>query len=160
MNFRTRAMVFGGVIGAILGVVAGILYFNSNVAFDEEGTEQLDAPSPATSLKLGMGLLTGKFKSQDVKLPDDDIRHDWDFKQGRLADIIQVVEDLKDVLTSDGRTLAQGALGWLWARSEVTIPIPGFKSVKQVEENAGAMQFVPLGADAMREIGELLGRSE
>jgi aryl-alcohol dehydrogenase-like predicted oxidoreductase len=107
---------------------------------------------------LGMGLLTGKFKGQDVKLPDDDIRHDWDFKQGRLADLIQVVEDLKEALTSDGRTLAQGALGWLWARSEVTIPIPGFKNVKQVEENAGAMQYGPLSADAMQEIDKLLGR--
>lgn len=109
---------------------------------------------------LGMGLLTGKFKGQDTKLPDDDIRHDWDFKQGRLADLIQVVEDLKDVLTSDGRTLAQGALGWLWARSDVTIPIPGFKNVKQVEENAGAMQYGPLSADAMHEIDKLLGRSD
>jgi hypothetical protein len=51
-------MIFGGVIGAALGVVAGLLYFNSNVALDEEGSEQLDAPSTAMSLKLGMGLLT------------------------------------------------------------------------------------------------------
>jgi len=65
---------------------------------------------------------------------------------------------LRDVLTSDGRTLAQGALGWLWARSEVTIPIPGFKSVAQVEENAGALKFGPLSAVAMADIDRLLGR--
>jgi aryl-alcohol dehydrogenase-like predicted oxidoreductase len=105
-----------------------------------------------------MGLLTGKFKDTDVKLPNDDIRHNWDFKRGRPADIIQVVDDLKEVLTSDGRTLAQGALGWLWARSEVTIPIPGFKSVEQVEENAGAMAFGPLGESDMRQIEEILRR--
>jgi aryl-alcohol dehydrogenase-like predicted oxidoreductase len=107
---------------------------------------------------LGMGLLTGKFRNRDIELPDDDIRHDWNLIEGRLADIIQLVEDLRDVLTSDGRTLAQGALGWLWARSEVTIPIPGFKSVAQVEENAGAMAFGPLSVAAMQEINVLLGR--
>ena len=60
---------------------------------------------------LAMGLLTGKFKDGDVKLPDNDVRHDWDLNEGRLADIIQNVEALRGVLTSDGRTLAQGALG-------------------------------------------------
>ncbi len=105
---------------------------------------------------LGMGLLTGKFKDTDTKLPDDDVRHDWNFKEGRLAEIIQVVENLRDVFSSDGRTLAQGALGWLWARSEVTIPIPGFKSVKQVKENAGALAFGPLTEAQMKEIKSLL----
>ena len=107
---------------------------------------------------LGMGILTGKFKGGDVQLPDDDIRHNWDFKEGPIAGFVQVVEDLRDVLTSDGRTLAQGALGWLWARSEVTIPIPGFKSVEQVEENAGAMEFGRLKDTQMQQIDEILGR--
>jgi aryl-alcohol dehydrogenase-like predicted oxidoreductase len=107
---------------------------------------------------LAMGLLTGKFKHGDVKLPDNDVRRDWDLNEGRIADIIQNVEQLRAVLTSDGRTLAQGALGWLWARSEVTIPIPGFKTVEQVEENAGAMQFGPLSAAQMQEIDQILSR--
>jgi len=107
---------------------------------------------------LGMGLLTGKFKDFTAELPADDVRHDWNLKEGRVADIIQVVEDLRQVLTSDGRTLAQGALGWLWARSPVTIPIPGFKSVKQVEENAGALAFGPLSSSAMQDIDRLLER--
>jgi hypothetical protein len=44
-------------------------------------------------------------------------------------------------LTSNGRTLAQGALAWIWGRSERTIPIPGFKNVQQAEENARALAF-------------------
>lgn len=108
---------------------------------------------------LGMGLLSGKFKNADVELPDDDVRHDWDQKEGRIADIIQAVEDLREVLTSDGRTLAQGALGWLWARSPVTVPIPGFKSVAQVKENAGALEFGALNTSHMEQIDELLGRT-
>lgn len=107
---------------------------------------------------LGMGILTGKFKGGDVKLPEDDVRHAWDFKEGPIAKFVRIVEDLRDVITRDGRTPAQGALGWLWARSQATIPIPGFKSVEQVEENAGAMAFGPLKPDQMAEIDRLLGR--
>jgi aryl-alcohol dehydrogenase-like predicted oxidoreductase len=107
---------------------------------------------------LGMGLLTGKFKDAHIRLPDNDIRHGWDFQEGRVAEIIQAVEELREKLTSDGRTLAQGALGWIWARSDRTIPIPGFKSVQQVEENARAMHFGPLSSQQMREIDRLLGR--
>ena len=43
-------------------------------------------------------------------------------------------------------------------RSEKTIPIPGFRTVAQVEENAGAMEFGPLTDNEMAQIEELLGR--
>jgi aryl-alcohol dehydrogenase-like predicted oxidoreductase len=49
-------------------------------------------------------------------------------------------------------------LGWIWARSACTIPIPGFKTVAQVEENAGALAFGPLGEEQMRQIDALLER--
>ena len=107
---------------------------------------------------LGMGLLTGKFKNKDVDIPADDVRQGWNQQEGRIADIIDNVEKLREVLTSDGRSLAQGALGWLWARSPVTIPIPGFKSVAQVEDNAKALDFGPLSEEQMAEIDRLLGR--
>jgi aryl-alcohol dehydrogenase-like predicted oxidoreductase len=65
---------------------------------------------------------------------------------------------IREILTSSGRTVAQGALAWLWARSPQTVPIPGFRTVKQVEENTGAMDFGPLTSEQMREIAELLDR--
>ncbi|HEU5089144.1 MAG TPA: aldo/keto reductase, partial [Roseiflexaceae bacterium] len=109
---------------------------------------------------LGMGLLTGKF-SADSTLPADDVRSQSGrqglFQGGRPnPEFLQKVEALREVLTADGRTLAQGALGWLWARSPVTIPIPGFKSVAQVEENAGAMRYGPLSAEQMQQIDQIL----
>jgi aryl-alcohol dehydrogenase-like predicted oxidoreductase len=42
------------------------------------------------------------------------------------------------------------------ARSAVTIPIPGFKTVAQAEENAHAMAFGPLNDQQMREVDTLL----
>jgi len=109
---------------------------------------------------LGMGILTGKFHDRDIKLPDNDIRHDWNFKEGEIADIVQQVENLKEILTSGGRTLAQGALSWLWTRSKVTIPIPGFKTVEQVTENARAMDFGPFTKSQMDEIAKILQEQE
>ncbi len=106
---------------------------------------------------LAMGLLTGKF-SRDSSLPADDVRHDWNFKEGKVAGRLAQLEALREVLTRDGRTLAQAAIGWLWARSKNTIPIPGFKTVKQVEENAGAMRCGPLSEEQMKEIEQILGR--
>ncbi len=107
---------------------------------------------------LTMGLLTGKFQSADVKLPADDVRHGWNFQEGRVAEIRQSIEALRETLTSDGRTLAQGALGWIWAHSQRAIPIPGFKTAKQVQENAGALELGPLGEEQMRQVDVLLGR--
>lgn len=106
---------------------------------------------------LAQGILTGKFTA-DSTLPDDDLRRDWNFQEGDLADRLQKLAALREILTAGGRTPAQGALGWLWARSERTIPIPSFKTIAQVEENAGAMRFGPLDAAQMRQIEEILGR--
>jgi aryl-alcohol dehydrogenase-like predicted oxidoreductase len=63
-----------------------------------------------------------------------------------------------EILTSEGRTVAQGALAWNWARTPQTIPIPGFRTVKQVEENAAAMEFGPLTQEQMRQINVILNR--
>jgi aryl-alcohol dehydrogenase-like predicted oxidoreductase len=68
------------------------------------------------------------------------------------------LESVREVLTSGGRTLAQGALAWLWGRSEQMLPIPGFRTVAQVEENAGALEHGPLTPEEMRQVDGLLGR--
>ena len=79
------------------------------------------------------------------------------FDQGNArAEWLERVKKIREALTRDGRTLTQGALGWIWARSPATIPIPGFRTVKQVEENVGALQFDPLPETVMNEIAEQL----
>jgi aryl-alcohol dehydrogenase-like predicted oxidoreductase len=47
-------------------------------------------------------------------------------------------------------------LAWIWARSPQTIPIPGFRTVKQVEENVAALRFGPLSDAAVQEIAGML----
>jgi len=108
---------------------------------------------------LAMGLLTGKFSS-DTTFPEDDVRHGWDLKAGDRARQLEQLEAIREILTAGGRSLAQGALGWLWARSARTLPIPGFKTVAQVRDNVGAMARGPLTAAQMEEIDRILGRGE
>jgi aryl-alcohol dehydrogenase-like predicted oxidoreductase len=112
---------------------------------------------------LGMGILTGKFAPNST-FPADDVRHHvaWHpgFKDGKLTeDWLRKLASIRDVLASNGRTLTQGALAWLWARSPLTVPIPGFKTVAQVEENCGAMALGPLTSGQLGEIDGILGRA-
>jgi aryl-alcohol dehydrogenase-like predicted oxidoreductase/uncharacterized protein YndB with AHSA1/START domain len=114
---------------------------------------------------LAMGLLTDKYTGR-IKVAADDVRGekspDWMkyFKDGLPNPEWAAKRDaIREILTSQGRTLAQGALAWNWARSEKTLPIPGFRTVAQVQENAGAMQFGPLTQEQMSEIDRLLERA-
>jgi len=110
---------------------------------------------------LAMGLLTGKFNAS-TKLPKEDVRgagFSWVnfFRDGKPSpEALAKLDAVREILTSRGRTLAQGALAWIWARSGNTIPIPGFKSIEQVQENAAAMEYGPLTNHQIREIEEIL----
>jgi len=106
---------------------------------------------------LNKGILTGKF-SEDSTFPEDDIRHRLNFKEGIPAERLKQVEALREVLTSQGHTLAQAALAYIWALDERMVPIPGFKNVQQVEENATAMDLGPLNDEQLSQIDEILGR--
>ena len=114
---------------------------------------------------LAMGFLSGKF-SRETRFAENDVRasaFDWTeyFEDGKpkpafLAHMARV----REALQSDGRTPAQGALAWLWAKSGANIPIPGFRTTAQVEENARAMLFGPLNKEQMRQIDLLLNSRE
>lgn len=113
---------------------------------------------------LAMGLLTGKYRS-GTTVSIDDVRGqkspEWMkyFKNGTPnPEWLAMRDAIVDILTSNGRSIAQGALAWNWGRSPLTIPIPGFRTVKQVEENAGALQFGPLLPEQMAEVEKILKR--
>lgn len=109
---------------------------------------------------LCMGLLTGTLDASTKLAPNDmRVRFGWNLQSGKQAAQLTKLGRIAEVLRTGGRTLAQGAIGWLWARHPRLVPVPGFKSVAQVEENAGALRFGALPESAMREIDALLGHS-
>jgi len=114
---------------------------------------------------LAMGLLTGKY-TPATKVSADDVRGqkspEWMkyFKDGKPnPEWMSMRDAILEILTSECRTVAQGALAWNWARTPQTIPIPGFRTVKQVEENVGAMDFGPLTPEQMSQIDMVLKRA-
>ena len=113
---------------------------------------------------LAMGLLSGKYKGNSI-LPEDDVRGvrspEWMkyFREGKPnPECLQKLNMIKEILTSNGRSLVQGALGWIWARNDKCIPIPGFKDPDQVEENASSMLYGLLEQQQMRSINDILTR--
>ncbi len=108
---------------------------------------------------LGMGMLTGKFTPQTT-FPENDVRHSWNLGAERPAQFLQRAEAVRKLFAEadDPRTLPQIALAWIWARSERTVPIPGFKNIAQVTENIGAMDFGWLSREQMQAIDEIYER--
>jgi aryl-alcohol dehydrogenase-like predicted oxidoreductase len=106
---------------------------------------------------LNRGILTGKFDEEST-FPKDDIRHGISFKEGRAAQRLEQLERIRSVMTATGHSLAQASLAYIWALDERMVPIPGFKSVAQVQENARAMELGPLSQEQVAEIQSILSQ--
>jgi aryl-alcohol dehydrogenase-like predicted oxidoreductase len=134
------------------------IQFRLNAIYDNPGMRRVCAEFDLAGINkdpLNKGVLTGKFGA-DTRFPKNDIRSREDFSDPEVLKRLRLVDGLRDILTSNGRTMAQGALAYIWALDERMIPIPGFKSVAQVKENAGAMQFGPLTAAQVQKIQEIV----
>lgn len=111
---------------------------------------------------LAMGLLSGKY-GPGTRLSD--VRgagHEWVryFENGAPhPSYAERMAAVRDILTSEGRSLVQGALAWIWARSPSTVAIPGVKTAAQAVELAQAMEFGPLSRDRMDEVERLIGKT-
>ena len=130
------------------------IQFQLNAMVDYPEMRQLCADHQLAGINkdpLHRGILTGKFTA-DSTFPDDDIRSQVSFGEERIVKRLETVEALRGLLTSGGRTMAQGAIAYIWAVDPRMIPIPGFKSVAQVLENADAMELGPLGEDVLAQI--------
>jgi aryl-alcohol dehydrogenase-like predicted oxidoreductase len=130
------------------------IQFRLNALFDNPEMRQLCADHNLAGINkdpLNKGILTGKYSTKS-RFPDDDIRSQANFEDEQLARRFKSVEAIRDVFMSGGRTMAQGALGYIWALDDRMVPIPGFKSVEQAEDNAGAMDFGSLSDDQVRQV--------
>lgn len=108
---------------------------------------------------LNKGILTGKFTTA-ATFPADDLRSRVDFSEERIVKRLETVEALREVLTASGRSMAQGALAYIWALDERMVPIPGFRNVRQVQENAAAMEYGPLSQEEVAQVQEIVTRYE
>jgi aryl-alcohol dehydrogenase-like predicted oxidoreductase len=124
--------------------------FNDNAAMLDLCRDQ-DLAS-LNRVPLLMGVLTGRW-STETKLEEGDPRAQWFEDEGFLK-LLACAQQIEPYLTSDGRSYVQGALGWIWARSPLTIPLPGFRDMEQMQALVQARQFGPLPPDVMQAIEE------
>jgi aryl-alcohol dehydrogenase-like predicted oxidoreductase len=107
---------------------------------------------------LAMGILTGKF-SADSRFAQGDFRNRWqenpDEKEIFLKDL-EKVEKLKEL--TNGRTLAQLALQFVLAHPDISVVIPGAKSVVQLRENIKAATLTPLTQQELNFIDGLVAK--
>ena len=136
------------------------IQFRLNAIYDNPGMRQVCADFNLAGINkdpLNKGFLTGKFNA-NTTFPKNDVRSDTDFSDPEIVKRLKIVDEIRDILTSNGRTMAQGALAYIWALDERMVPIPGFKSVQQVAENAGAVKFGPLTDSQVKEIQTIFGK--
>lgn len=116
--------------------------------------EELDLAS-VNRIPLLMGILSGRYH-RDSLPPAEDVRSLF-FSHSRFLEDVHRVAQVRDILTRDGRSMAQGALAWILARSPRAIPIPGFRTVEQVEDNAGVLHAQPFTQEDRAQIYALTG---
>jgi aryl-alcohol dehydrogenase-like predicted oxidoreductase len=103
---------------------------------------------------LGNGFLAGRIRP-DARFPPGDIRHHW--PPTIIAARSQAAANLA-FLAREGRTMAQAALRFVLAFPEVSVAIPGGKTVDQVEENCSAADAPELSPADLRRARDLYAK--
>ena len=95
---------------------------------------------------LGRGFLTGKITSTDSFAADDFRAVAFPRLAGEnLAKNSMIVDRIKAIASAKGVTLGQIAIAWTIARG--TVPIPGTRRIKYLEENVAAADISLSDAD-------------
>ena len=118
---------------------------------------------------MGFGLLSGTFTA-DTKFADNDYRgmggnpgSDWlGYDAGILAREhwqrnVRLVDDLKPIAESRGKTMAQLSLRWVLSNPTVSVALVGTLSDRELEENLGIRDWA-LSGDDLRQIDEVFAR--
>ena len=111
---------------------------------------------------LAMGMLSGKYDTTN-RPKAGDVRLDtpyWDyFDTDTMPGWLHRIDAVRELLTVGGRTLVQGALGYVLALDPAIIPLPGIRSEQQARENASVLAVGPLPQAETAEITALLADS-
>lgn len=90
---------------------------------------------------LGRGILGGRIRSVDDLAPDDLRRSAPIFSPENLPANLALVDQVARIAEHYGARPGQVALAWLHRKGDDIIPIPGTKTVRYLEENAGAVDI-------------------
>ena len=138
-----------------------------NVFFDAPRMQKVTKDQDLISLirsPLAMGVLSGKYDTNTI-MPANDVRASREtwmeyFQDGKANPaFMRSLNAVRELLMTDGRTLVQGALGWIWGQASNNIPIPGARTEEQIKGIAEALSYGDLPVDVMNEIETLIERN-
>lgn len=109
---------------------------------------------------LASGLLTGKFTNESRFSEDDHRNYNRDGQHFNVGETfaglpfekgVELAEKLRWI--GEGRgSMARAALRWILHFDAVSCAIPGFKTVKQVEENLAALETPPFSPEELERL--------
>ncbi len=103
---------------------------------------------------LGRAFLAGAFRTPG-EIPENDVRRNHPRFQGEnFARNLRLADGIADLAREKRVTAAQVALAWVLSRGKDVVPIPGTKTLRYVEENAGALA-VRLGPADLARLDEI-----
>jgi aryl-alcohol dehydrogenase-like predicted oxidoreductase len=102
---------------------------------------------------LGRAFLTGQFKSLDDLPPDDARRNHPRFQGENFQRNLDLVKKIEQLAAAKACTPSQLALAWVLAQG--TVPIPGTKRTKYLDENLGA-DSIRLSSEELSQINAIL----
>jgi aryl-alcohol dehydrogenase-like predicted oxidoreductase len=159
-DFPEKARAFADRTGFRAVELAANLFFRADRLLPEVRKLGL---CPLIRSPLAMGLLAGRI-GPDTRFGEKDVRSAdrtaiGYFEDGRPnPEHLARIAAVREHLTSGGRSLAQGAIAWLWALSPGVIPVPGLRTPEQVLDLAGALERGPLDRDTFEAVEHLIVR--
>lgn len=100
---------------------------------------------------LGRGFLTGSIRSRDDLPADDYRRNDPRYAEGNFEANMAIVDVVRGIAETHGRSPAQVALAWLLAQGPDVVPIPGSKRRVTLEDSMAAADLA-LTADDLAQL--------
>lgn len=109
---------------------------------------------------LASGLLTGKF-SGDTRFEENDHRNfNRDGQAFNVGETFAGIEFSKGIelsdklswISNDRGNMTRAALRWILDHDSITSVIPGFKNVKQVEDNLKSLDVPPFSEEEMKKL--------
>jgi aryl-alcohol dehydrogenase-like predicted oxidoreductase len=91
------------------------IQFRLNAIYDNPEMREVCADFDLAGINkdpLNKGFLTGKFNA-NTTFPENDVRNDTDFSDPEIVKRLKIVDEIREMLTSNGRTMAQGALAYI-----------------------------------------------
>lgn len=98
---------------------------------------------------LSFGLLTGTF-TKDTQFADGVVYGQALFERENYLKNLEVVEQLKRVAGSVGKSLPQLALNWILSNPAITAALTGCRRPEEIEDNVGALGWTLSAADKCR----------